>query len=270
VWFALFLLCVVPRIGWAQKSPSEVLIDRYRAAHQQRIVQRIVQQGHRGVRPLPPVPLDVPLPAYLQDADREAAEKDATEGEDEPSFVVNRARRVRKLERGWFRERFQDVQWSFMGSGRSFSFADTTLARDLRARLQAVYGMPTQTLGDFNLRTPLEEYIQFEYWMVVNGSIPVVIMDAGGPLERGVIVSTDAEYREHLPALRRSLLAPLREAKRAAYVDYYYNESRRQWYRTGFNGRTFFRERVYRSQMTPGRRPWIDPEAEPSSSARSP
>jgi hypothetical protein len=253
-------------VAVAQRAPSERLVDRYRTARHQVLVRQIVEQGHRGVRPLPPADLPVASIPHLNE--RRASPSGASA--EEPAFTVRKARRVRKLERSWFRETFGDVQWSFLGSGRSFSFVDTTLARNLRARLEAVYGAPTQTLGDFNLRTPREEYVQFEYWMVVNRTIPVVIMDAGGPMERGVIVSTDAQYREHLPAMRRQLLQPLKDARRAVYVDYYYNEVQRQWYRTGFNGRTFFRERVYRSQMTPGRRPWINPDAAETRSPRSP
>lgn len=260
-------LMVVPRPSQAQQTPSEHLIERYRAARYQSIVRRLLQQGHRGIRPLQPRTIPVEPPAVLQTNDAAQA---AHEGNNKPAFVVHEVRRVRKLEREWFQTTFADVRWSFLGRTRSFSFADTTLGRDLRARLQRVYGMPTQTLGDFDLREPREEYIQFEYWMVVNDAIPVILMDAGGPMERGLIVSTDATYRDALPAIRRQLLGPLQDAARGVYVDYYYDEARQRWYRTGFDGQTFFRERVYRSQMTPGRRPWIDPDSASSRTPRSP
>ena len=251
----------------AQQSPtpSEVLIQRYQAARHRVLVQRIVQRGHRGVRPLPPVLLPVASDSLLR-----PHVPGASSAADAPAFAVRHVRKARKLERQWFRDTFRNTPWAFFGSSRRFAFVDTTHTRDLRARLETRYGPPTQTLGDFDLRSSREEYIQFEYWFVVNDTIPVVVTDVGGPLERGLIVSTDAAYRNHLPALRQHLLHPLNDTKRSVYVDYYYDTVQRRWYRTGFNGRTFFRERVYRSQLVPGRRPWIDPDAAAPRPRRSP
>jgi hypothetical protein len=103
-----------------------------------------------------------------------------------------------------------------------------------------------------------DEPIQFEYWFVVNDSIPVRVSDVNGPVERGVIVSTDRAHREQLPALRAALFGPLRRAERAPYVDYYYEEETRRWYRVGYDGTRFFRERISRFDITPGRRPHLD------------
>lgn len=257
----------LPSVLAQQRSPtpSEVLIQRYQAARQRVLVQRIVQTGHRGVRPLPPTTLPVASDSLLRLRSPDAASSSAG-----PALAVTSVRKVRKLERSWFRDTFHDTPWAFFGSSRRFAFVDTTRTRDLRARLETQYGPPTQALGDFDLRSPRDEYIQFEYWFVVNDTIPVVVIDVGGPMERGLIVSTDAAYRSHLPALRRHLLHPLRDTERSVYVDYYYNDVQRRWYRTGFNGRTFFRERVYRSQLVPGRRPWIDPDPDASRPPRSP
>jgi hypothetical protein len=137
--------------------------------------------------------------------------------------------------------------------------ADTTMTRVLRAKLQAHFGTPTQVLADFNLRKPRDEYVQFEYWLVVNDSIPVKITDANGALDRGLIVATSAAYRDHLFDLRQAILAPVVDAEPAPYVDYYFETETRRWYRTGYDGQSYFLDPISRYRTTPGRRPWIDP-----------
>jgi hypothetical protein len=100
--------------------------------------------------------------------------------------------------------------------------------------------------------------VQFAYWFVVNDSIPVRVTDERGPTGRGLIVSTDRAYRDRLVALRAALLDPLRREESAPYVDYYYDDATRRWYRVGYDGRSFFRERISRFDILPGRRPRLD------------
>ena len=140
--------------------------------------------------------------------------------------------------------------------------------------MQAAFGRPTHTLADVDLnawrQTPdssRDALPQFAYWFVVNDSIPVRVSDVNGPDERGAIVATERRYRDDLPALRRALLRPLRRVERAPYVDYYYEPESRRWYRVGFDGRTFFRERISRFDIVPGRRPEMDPVRVDSASA---
>jgi hypothetical protein len=181
---------------------------------------------------------------------------------------------VRHLERGWFQERFADVAWAFLGDTAERTFLDTTRTPALRARLQARFGPPTQTLADAPLDEPPTDQAQFEYWFVVNDSIPVRVMDVLGPKGRGLIVAADRASRERLRALRDTLLAPLRRAETAPHVDYYYDERRERWYRTGFDGQSFFLTPIRRGDIVPGRRPRLDAvrtsEAPASSSPSSP
>jgi len=246
----------------AAERTSTSLIDRYQRARLRMLANRM-QSNQRGR-----VPAKTPARiAVASDSLRSAVPSQVSEPAEEPAFPVHEARPVRKLERGWFEQTFEDTQWSFLGAGRYFSAFDTTMTRDLRARMQAVFGNPTQTLGDFNLRKPRDQYVQFEYWIVVNDSIPVKVTDANGALDRGLIVSTSAEYRDQLRAFRRALLSPIMEADPAPYVDYYFESETRRWYRAGYDGERYFLDRVYRYEMTPNRRPWI--ETDPVSS-RSP
>jgi hypothetical protein len=231
------------------------LIQRYRTARRRILAQRILLEGRRGVPVLPPARIPTPsdsLRPMLPPSQRSPAGE-----EDTTTFVVESVHALQRLERGWFQKKFADTGWSFLGSGRYFTLFDTTKTTELRARLQAEFGDPTQELADFTVRggsnTLPDDFVQFEYWFVVNDSIPVKVMDAGGPRDRGLIVAADQRVRDRLYALRQALLRPLRRGTRAPYVDYWYEEETRRWYRTGFDGDRFFLERIYRSQLAPGR-----------------
>ena len=237
----------------ATSSVSPSLVDRYQRARLQMLAERLTRSGGRAAPIREPIWLSTP-----SDSLRPSKPAPAAAPPEKTSFPVSSVRSLRKLERAWFEARFSETRWSFLGAGRYFTPLDTTMTRDLRARMQAHFGDPTQTLGDFDLRKPRDEYVQFEYWLVVNDSIPMVVTDAGGPRDRGLIVATDARYRNDLFLLRQSVLGPIMQAGRAPYVDYYYEEETRRWYRTGYDGEAYFMDRVYRSQMTPGRRPWLD------------
>ena len=238
------------------------LAERYRTARFRALVQEYLDD-HPMLPLQPPQQLSVGTDSLL--AREDAADSDRTAPDSRAGFQITSIRRVRDLERSWFRERYREVEWSFLGTGTRLTFADTIRTRDLRARLQARFGEPTRTLAEIYsnewVRTPdstREDPIQFEYWFVVNDSIPVRVSDVSGPGERGGIVSTDRRYRADLPALRTALFRPLRREERAPYVDYYYEPEVRRWYRVGYDGRSFFRERISRFDIVPDRRPEVD------------
>lgn len=245
------------------------LVSRYRMARYHLLAQQIVEQ--MPLRPQPPEPIPVPSDS-LFDPSR-STDRTAT-AEEEPSFPLEDVRRVRHLERSWFRDRYGDIEWAFLGSGPDLTVLDTTRTRELRARLEAHFGPPSFTPAEVNVdewvRQPdstRERLVQFAYWFVVNDSIPVRVTDTNGPDDRGLIVSTDRAYRDRLVGLRASLLAPLRRPKRAPYVDYYYEADSRRWYRVGFDGQSFFREHISRRDIVPGRRPRLETvRSAPSSS----
>ena len=174
----------------------------------------------------------------------------------EKAFEVEGWRLVKKLERPWFSKTFENTLWAYLGT-ESLMPIDTTYTRDLRAKLEAYYGPPTQTISEF-LNTketdrPRDRYMQFEYWFVVNDSIPVLIMDVNGPLERGIIVSSDQRYRDILLQVRESLLKEfLHSSTRAPYVDYYYDAISRTWYYTGYDGEKYFYEPISRPNLALG------------------
>lgn len=250
------LACVLYLAGWSTPAEAQTLLDRYREARSRYVAERIMEDEEGGVRPMP-----LTWHATPSDSLRLAPPAPPKPmGEIETlSFPVEDVHVVPKLAREWFQTKFEDVSWSFLGAGHHYTPFDTTHTRELRARLEAQFGAPTQTLGDFDLRKRRSEYVQFEYWLVVNDSIPVVVMDAGGPYDRGIIMSSDQRYRNEMLSLRRAVLqAVIASDERAPYVDYFFDEEDGRWYRTGFDGEDYFVERVPRYRLVPGRRPWLD------------
>lgn len=249
--------------AWAQVRPdsSKELVERYRTARIQALARNFLEKGTISVLPVRRIPVDIDSVLAPRRSEGERGKRSDTS----QSFALEDVRPVRHLERAWFQEQYGDRGWSYMGSTRRLTFVDTAHTRDLRARLQAQFGAPTRTPAELDLdewrRQPdsvRESPAQFEYWFVVNDSIPVRVMDVSGPLDRGVIVSTSSRYRDRLDSLRAALLGPLEHEDRAPYVDYFYEEGTRRWYRTGFDGYEFFRERISMFDIVPGRRPRLD------------
>lgn len=241
-----------PAVAQADGTARSSLAERYQKMRLHVLVRRLMQR-EGGIRIFPPKPLPMSADS-LRPSDPDSR---ASKSREKP-FPVDEVRTVRRLERSWFRERFADTEWSFLGSTPHHTFFDTTQTRALRARLQDQFGDPTQTLGDAPSDTSRSPRPQFEYWFVVNDSIPVRVTDPEGPRGRGVILMAERPYRDRLRELREALLAPLRRAERGPYADYYYDHRLERWYRTGFDGRAFFLERISRSEIVPGRRAHLD------------
>ena len=138
---------------------------------------------------------------------------------------------------GSFLERFREVYWQ-AATPRSSEPLDTTATTALRGRLQAVFGRPTRNADALRqVGYAGSEFVQFEYWFVVNDSIPILVLDLDGPFGTGLLVAGSESNASLLPVLKADLAARLAEALGPdPWVDYYHSFERRQWYRTGYNG----------------------------------
>ena len=78
---------------------------------------------------------------------------------------------------------YEDVRWSYLGNN-FFTSMDTMDTSEIRAHFEAYFGSPTQTVVEIKQEDhpPRDDYSQFEYWFVVNDSIPMIVMDVGGAL----------------------------------------------------------------------------------------
>lgn len=141
---------------------------------------------------------------------------------------------------GAFLERFREVFWRASDPRRLA--IDTTTTPVVRGLLQSVFGRPTRNADALRqVGYTGNEYVQFEYWFVVNDSIPVLLLDLDGPFGRGLLLAGAETYADRLPALKADLSRQLFEATGPdPFVDYYHSFERRQWYRTGYNGTDYF------------------------------
>ncbi len=243
------------------QAQERSLAERLRAARLPAQARVLVSEQGRAGAARPPQRLRTPALDSITAMLREANGLPPlwAEGAEAPAFPVEQVERISRLVRGWFEEEFAGVQWTFLGN-EGLTPVDTSFTRDLRAHLEAAFGAPTLTLVDRIERpgaVPAEN-VQFEYWFVVNDSIPLIVMDPSGPFGRGLVVAGPRRYRDVLPALRAALLGPVATSgERAPYVDYYFDRQEAMWYRTGFDGERFFLRRIPRRQVLPDQRPWL-------------
>jgi hypothetical protein len=155
-----------------------------------------------------------------------------------PAIDIESWKRTPKLLQNWFLRRHGESRWVYMGANR-LQALDTTWTRELRAGLEAHFGKPTVVLADERGKAELAERnaTQFQYWFVLNDSIPLLVMDVNGPFERGLVLATDERYGALLPAIKNVfLLRLLQDPLREPYIDYYVDVDTGQWFLTGFDG----------------------------------
>jgi hypothetical protein len=144
-------------------------------------------------------------------------------------------------EQGAFLERYRETFWR-SSDPRAGIPLDTTATTTLRGLLQGVFGAPTRNADAFRqVGYAGAETVQFEYWFVVNDSIPVLVMDIDGPFGRGLLLAGSESDARLLPLLKEDLFARLAAALGPdPWVDYYRSFDRGAWYRTGYNGAGLF------------------------------
>ncbi|HLR25574.1 MAG TPA: hypothetical protein VK112_06875 [Fodinibius sp.] len=150
--------------------------------------------------------------------------------------------------KSWFRSNLDDIKWSGdHNSGRVE--LDWRQTNEIRARLQSVYGNPTVTVED-NIRIlglNVNTAIEFEYWFLVNDTIPLMVMDIGGPFFQGVIYALDNNHIELMDKIKCTLsdtLMSLDRGELANYEDYYYSINHQQWYRVSHKDGAYLTEEI--------------------------
>lgn len=162
---------------------------------------------------------------------------------EEPEIV-----KVSNDQRAAFRHRFRDVQWT--GSGfEGSTVIDRIPTREIRARLQQLYGDPTQKLADLMGRDNFRpgHYIQFEYWFVINDEIPMMVLDIDGPFGNGLVFAGASRYVDLMPEIKRTLSGKLMAVSELGeYEDHYYELNSRQWYLVRYSDGVFENRKVSR------------------------
>lgn len=163
---------------------------------------------------------------------------------EEPEIV-----KVDPSERASFEQRFADIKWTGQGL-----YNPTTIDRiptiELRSRLQAVFGEPTQTIKDLinesNFRPG--KAIQFEYWFIIDDQMPLMILDLDGPFENGLVYVGASRFIDLMPQVKRTLNRLLMgdQGDPAEFQDYFYSPERQQWYLVQYENGEFQRDMIDR------------------------
>lgn len=159
-------------------------------------------------------------------------------------------KKVDYSERAQFQERFSNINWTGQGL-----YNPTTIDRiptiELRSRLQAAFGEPTQTIKDLiNNNFRPGKAIQFEYWFIIDDEMPLMVLDLDGPFEDGLVYVGASRYVDLMPQVKRTLTRMLMgdENQMESFSDYFYSPERDQWYIVEYEGGEFKRERIDRPQ----------------------
>jgi uncharacterized protein YbaR (Trm112 family) len=163
---------------------------------------------------------------------------------EEPDIV-----KVDRSERAEFQELFSSINWTGQGL-----YNPTTIDRiptiELRSRLQAVFGDPTQKIGDLinseNYRPG--KAVQFEYWFIIDDEIPMMVLDLDGPFENGLVYVGASRYIDLMPQVKRTFTRLLMNEgdSLAAFSDFFYSPERDQWYEVAYRDGEFEREIIDR------------------------
>lgn len=153
--------------------------------------------------------------------------------------------KVTHEQRQEFLKRFDDIKWTGQGLNRETTI-DKVQTKELRARLQARYGNPTQKLEDLINRNDFRPgmAIQFEYWFTVDDSIPMMVLDIDGPFGQGLVFGGASRYIDLMPQIKRTFAEKLTSVDNLAeFQDYFYSPEREQWYDVRYeNGEFVTRE----------------------------
>ncbi|MEX1063493.1 MAG: hypothetical protein WEC12_07810 [Balneolaceae bacterium] len=166
-------------------------------------------------------------------------------------FEEPEIRAVSNEERMEFQSRFQGIAWTGQGL-----YNPTTIDRlptiELRARLQAVFGNPTQTISDLikeNFRPG--KAVQFEYWFIIDREIPMMVLDLDGPFENGLVYVGASRHVDLMPQIKRTLTRMLMadDLEMASYSDFFFSPEREQWYQVEYRDGEFSRDPIERPRF---------------------
>jgi len=154
-------------------------------------------------------------------------------------------KKVNNEDRAKFQQQFSDIKWT--GQGFNFNELDRMPAIEIRAVLQSAYGDPTQTVEDIIEKDGYlrdGKSIQFEYWFIIDGYIPMMVLDLEGPFDKGLVYVGASRYVDLMPQVKRTFTKELRDASPKEYVDYFYSPERSQWYKVSYLAGEYTKEEI--------------------------
>lgn len=118
---------------------------------------------------------------------------------------------------------------------------------EIRARLQKVFGDPTQKLDDLVGKDDFRpgNFIQFEYWFMVNDSLPLMILDVDGPKASGLVYGGASRYVDLMPQVKREFSRLLMQVTELGdFRDIYYDIDEDVWLEVAHQGGKFATRKI--------------------------
>ncbi|MGM0545305.1 MAG: hypothetical protein ACQEST_01175 [Bacteroidota bacterium] len=147
-------------------------------------------------------------------------------------FEAPEIEKVTKENRAEFKRLLQDTKLTGQGLYGKTGI-DNLETSEVRARLQTVYGDPTQKLEDLINESDFRpgKAIQFEYWFTINDTIPLIVLDWNGPFGSGLTYGGASKYVDLMPEIKRELARELMGVEElAGFEDYFYSPEKEQWF----------------------------------------
>jgi hypothetical protein len=169
------------------------------------------------------------------------------------AFRMPEFKKIENNQRASFERRFSDVLWTGMGMHVATTM-DHLPTSELRSRLQALLGNPTQTIEHLIHKPDFRaaECVQFEYWIVVNDSIPIMILDVDGPFTSGLVYGVASRYIDVMPGIKRALSNKMMSVQEMGeYTDYFYSPERNEWYEVSYRNGSFNNRKIDRPARFP-------------------
>ena len=159
---------------------------------------------------------------------------------EEPKF-----KKVETVERDDYRAFFERFKLTGQGLYNQTEL-DRMPAIEIRARLQDVFGSPTQTVEELIMEDDfrLGKAIQFEYWFIVDDKIPMMVLDLDGPFTDGLVYVGASRYIDLMPEIKRTLTRLVEDATPEGYQDYFYSPERQQWYQISYSNGEYKNEEI--------------------------
>ena len=248
----LTALALLAALSFAPPASAQDVVDWLQAERARTALNEAAERAARipmQIRPLRLYPQTDPALLRMAARDAERQRRADSLVQAVADSLLREAETLRELdwrktepdEQNAFLEEFGETYWK--ASGGAFTTpVDTMRTLELRARLTQLFGTPTRNAAAAaQERYAGSEHVQFEYWLTVNDSIPMLVMDTNGPLGTGLLVAGPEEQAEHVAHARADLFARLLDASpEVPFLDYYHDFETRRWYRAGFDGVAFF------------------------------
>lgn len=164
------------------------------------------------------------------------------------AFAQPVLKKVENSERAAFQRRFGNI--SMTGEGfQGHTVIDNLPTTEIRARLQRAYGDPTMRLDDFigNPNVRPGNSIQFEYWFIVNDSIPMIVLDIDGPFTIGMVYAGGIHFVDMMPEIKRTLSRSLMNVSQMGeFQDVFYSPERNEWFNVEYKNGNYKTEKITR------------------------